>query len=353
MNNNEMKALYKQISSLLKELDFDSLWKGFSPYPFALYGEDKAVFEDEVITRPKDFYGNTSVVFRGKPIAIWNVVDSFVEDNRKLTSKIVHEMFHAEQSQRKDNRWANEEYGVRYDFDTLNLSIKAEENRLLALGLKGELSPEEAIARVVALRRYRREHFYKQFDYEMRTETMEGTAQFVESLALEKLSGKLYGDMINTICKHLTDVDYLLKLRFSCYDSGTAFLRLAYMSGIPIPYSLAESETVFDLLSKNLPAVEVELPILSSAVVEAVEKLMQERTEIISKALKWNCETIDAVVCGFDPLNTFFHNGMMYAKYLSVLEINGETQYLSCEHVFLADTYPKVTKVYKNPDSNE
>lgn len=52
------------------------------------------------------FCANTSIVYEGEQIAIWNVTDEL--PTTKLVSKIVHEMFHGYQTLQGWNCFADE-----------------------------------------------------------------------------------------------------------------------------------------------------------------------------------------------------------------------------------------------------
>ena len=74
----DLKNWYDRVREQLDRLDFPALWAGFAPCPFALYTHDTAVLNGEVMPRPAEFYGNTSVCRQGEYLAIWNMeADSF------------------------------------------------------------------------------------------------------------------------------------------------------------------------------------------------------------------------------------------------------------------------------------
>ena len=61
----DLKNWYDRVREQLDRLDFPALWAGFAPCPFALYTHDTAVLNGEMMPRPAEFYGNTSVCRQG------------------------------------------------------------------------------------------------------------------------------------------------------------------------------------------------------------------------------------------------------------------------------------------------
>ena len=91
----DLKNWYARVREQLDRLDFPALWAGFAPCPFALYTHDTAVLNGEVMPRPAEFYGNTSVCRQGEYLAIWNMEADPPADVAGLAASLVHEMFHS------------------------------------------------------------------------------------------------------------------------------------------------------------------------------------------------------------------------------------------------------------------
>lgn len=66
----DLKNWYDRVREQLDRLDFPALWAGFAPCPFALYTHDTAVLNGEMMPRPAEFYGNTSVCRQGEHLAV-------------------------------------------------------------------------------------------------------------------------------------------------------------------------------------------------------------------------------------------------------------------------------------------
>lgn len=141
-----MKELYSKIYHNLQKIDFESIWHGFSPCGFALYDEHKVYFFDQ--TQPVDnrFLGNTSILYNGKPLAIWKVTNPNLQDPILLTAKIVHEIFHSFQKEQHEERFPDDLMMLSYPDDAVIHTIRQEENKLLAsIFLESDTSKKEAI----------------------------------------------------------------------------------------------------------------------------------------------------------------------------------------------------------------
>ncbi len=61
---------WHQIDSLLRNIEFNKLWKGFNRYKFALYDDEKVYFGSEETKVDNRFIGNTAIDYDGEMIAI-------------------------------------------------------------------------------------------------------------------------------------------------------------------------------------------------------------------------------------------------------------------------------------------
>ena len=184
----ELHEYYSEINSRIEKIDFDALWKDFKPLRFALYNDKKCFFDGQYIEKTDDFFANTAIEFNGEVIAIWNVSEP--TDSDVLTSKIVHEMFHGFQTISGEKRYADEMDALfEYCYSNENLSVKAEENRLLS-----ELAEHFDYAKFtgfLGLRKMRAEQFEYEFRYETSIEQIEGTANFVEQIGRASCRGRV------------------------------------------------------------------------------------------------------------------------------------------------------------------
>ncbi len=219
--NMNLEKLYHEVDKAISGLDLKSVWPGFEPLRFALYDDEKCFFAGEYIEKTDAFCANTSIVYEGEQIAIWKVSEAL--DIPVLTSKLVHEMFHGFQTLKGWDCWPDEiEALFRYEYDAKNLSIKLRENELL-LGLLDGFDGEK-LKELLSLRKLRSEKYPYQFMYEVRTEEIEGTANYVEWQVLKRLDEGKARELTGRMRAEMTDADRLFPIRISCYYTGALMI---------------------------------------------------------------------------------------------------------------------------------
>lgn len=130
----DLKNWYDRVREQLSRLDFPALWAGFAPCPFALYTHDTAILNGEVMPRPAEFYGNTSVCRQGEHLAIWNMEADPPADVAGLAASLVHEMFHSFQFRCGEQGWPDDLVLAAAKPQPAFLALRAQEHRALAGG---------------------------------------------------------------------------------------------------------------------------------------------------------------------------------------------------------------------------
>ncbi|MBQ6559834.1 MAG: hypothetical protein IJL85_03290 [Erysipelotrichaceae bacterium] len=218
----ELETIYREIESRLNQIDYSVLYRGFSSFPFALYDEKQAFLNEGYIEKPAEFIGNTSVRYEGKEIAIWNIMEE-VADYDLLTSKIVHEMFHAYQHVCNEKRWADEQGAlVKYHYDEMNVSLRLREGECFRKCL-AEDSVDD-FYQLISLRKSRRDLFPYEYDYESRIEQIEGSAHYVELSALKQLDETKADRQWTKLLSEIQDPSRYFPVRSVTYLTGAAFL---------------------------------------------------------------------------------------------------------------------------------
>ena len=218
----DLAEAYRESEKRLSGIDFPLLFRGFHRFPFALYDETRAYTAGEMIDKPAEFLGNTSVMFRGAHTAIWDLTGN-TYDFDTLTSKIVHEMLHAFQNASGETRWADERAAlVKYRYDAENISVRLEEADLMEKCLS-EYAPD-AFSRLLALRKARADRFPYAYDYESRVEQIEGSAHSVELAALAQLDPEKAALFRKRLFSELSDPARYFPVRAVTYLSGAAFI---------------------------------------------------------------------------------------------------------------------------------
>lgn len=81
-----MRDLYAKVGERLGAVAFDRIYKGFSPFDFALYNSDNVYLSNTVIPYDRRFVGNTCIEYEGRWIAIWAVDQPGAEDPETLAA---------------------------------------------------------------------------------------------------------------------------------------------------------------------------------------------------------------------------------------------------------------------------
>ena len=162
-----MKNIHLGINHRLAKVDFNRIYPGFHYFRFAIYNNTRVYFQDSEIPWDTRFTGNTAIKYNGAWIAIWNL-NAPASNLDSLTSKIIHEMFHAYQNEMGDTRWPDEIVGAFYPRDLRNFELKYREDLLLAS--LADKFDKAAWQEFKTLRTSRIRLYPKAVDYEIKTE---------------------------------------------------------------------------------------------------------------------------------------------------------------------------------------
>ena len=218
----DLASIYREIAKRVEKADFSALWKGFSPLKFAVYTDADCFFDGGYIPKTDAFCANTSIRYGGESIAIWHIEEE-PRDLDALAASIIHEMFHAFQTNSGEHRWANEiEALFRYEYAAENLSGKLAEARCICEAL--ESGSRGACQELLRLRKARAERYPYEYDYEARVEQVEGSAEFVEIRALSQLSPEKGEAAWRKVLDQIADPANYFPIRPICYKVGAAVL---------------------------------------------------------------------------------------------------------------------------------
>lgn len=216
----------------------------------------------------------------GEYIAIWNVIEEM--DDMILTSKIIHEMFHAFQMQNGESRFPNEfEALKRYQYTAENLAIKWEENKLISK-LVQEFQEEE-FEKLLALRKYRSLHFEYEYRYEAAIEQIEGTANYVELNALKQLSEEKYKNSLHELQQEIQRCDCMIPIRVISYPVGALCFQILKENKITYFEKFTKEPTMVSILADTEP-YQGAMP-KDEAFQTVVASYYEETEKIIQKAL--------------------------------------------------------------------
>lgn len=331
-----LEELYQQICDNIQKIKFDLIWEDFTPTKFALYNESECFFDGKYIEKTADFVANTSIFYKGEYIAIWNVMGT--PNVTELTSKIVHEMFHAFQNANHWNICVNElDSLMHYRYDEENLSIKLQENRLL-LDLYKSYNAEK-VELLARYRKYRQEKFPYEFQYESSIEKLEGSANYVEWQALKQLDSSKADELFASMTVQLSDCDFYFPIRISNYYSGALFYAVQFAE---------QATSVFEAKARGKDFSDI--PCKSDiAMKEAVLRYAEETESIVTKALGDNkvilAEPVELL--GLNVYNARRCKQYITSTYFVMFLKNGKQEMLNGNFIIKMLDDKTIEKVYE------
>ena len=336
-----LEALYNEVKVRLDRLDFDKLWLGFKPLKFALYTKDKVYFDGAYIPKTDSFCANTSINYNGEMIAIWFLEDENM-DMDILTSCMVHEMFHGYQNMNGWDYFPNEfEALVNYKYDSYNLSTKVIENRLLLEILKD--NDLDKLKNINSLRKIRSEVYPFEFEYEAKTQIIEGSANYVEWQVLKQLNKEKEALFINKMDNKLNDYSFYLPIRISEYFSG-ALLIDALLKENNYDYDgiihsiLNPKKEKMDLTLLNLKEV--------SSIIDSFYLNIHNKIE---EAIKNNKVVLEGeyTLVGYNCYDGVYLDSYLLSRYFVAYLDNNQVKYLYGDFVILVDENRNIKKIYE------
>lgn len=328
MPNMDLIKIYDMVNGLLNAIDFSALYKGFHKYGFALYNKQEIIISGKTIPYQEGFRGNTSIFYEGESIAIWNMELDPIDDPEHLAYCLVHEMFHCHQRANGETRYPSDLALLDYPDDEENFTNKYNENRYLT---------EAYITRdIVQLRKfaYIRENRYRRYPsmvcQEMKTETIEGLAEYVGLKALERINREKYDRIVAEYLDKLkAETGLLFDVRRISYFSGAIFFLCLDRFGFTVNHDFGSEKTAYEQNPIDI-AGEVAEVYHYDFVQTKLEALVKEREAKIkahiqrSKYIEYS-----ASIYGYDPMNMFRVGNLIYCSHFVSLEQSGEVRDLN------------------------
>lgn len=328
-----MRELYNKVLNNLEKINFEKLWGGFSRYEFALYSTKEVHFENKVIPWDIRFIGNTAIKYEDKYIAIWNVDYDLLNGNHDieiLSANIVHEMFHAFQYENGETRFPKDLVTLAYPDNVHNFCLKYEENKILSKAFHESnlTAKRQVLEKFYSIRINRQQIIGDMCKCEFLSETSEGIAEYVGTMALKQLSEKKHTERMKKYSEYLHNFSPLqLDIRRSSYYSGAVFLVVAHDLGINFEHVLSEqNKTVFEIINecfeyRKIDDLHPETALIEKAISEniarkkdLIDKFMQSSERIATKG--------DFYISGYDPMNMIkFNNKILCKTFISLTDI--------------------------------
>jgi len=171
-----------------------------------------------------------------------------------------------------------------------------------------------AWANFKAIRAYRRQHRHEAVDYEIETENIEGSAQFVELSALKQLSPNLYRKRLAKILSGLRSPEKIFDARLISYDTGSLIRMVTVDNNLHHPV-WAEEKPCTTITAHEVPGIREEFDKYFGAIDKKVQELLAgaEKLDIAGKTLT-----------GFDPYNVRSSGNYLYHPNFIGVTTDGE-----------------------------
>lgn len=343
-----LSDLHARVSARLSTVDFAAIHPGFHAYPFALYTEDSVCLNGRL--RPCDaaFRGNTAIEYEDEHIAIWNIEADPISDINLLAGQLVHEMFHCHQRALGKARWPSDLAMLAAPEDAAFYRMKHHEHRLLASAY--EQADASAFREFAAVRQARENAFPCAVEQELYAETIEGAAEYAGLAALRMLDSGLFAQQVQMHLSHLRAQDgRLFDARRLCYSSGAVQMVTLERLGQPPKNDLCSP---LPLWTQNAPAPSAApcpIPEYDSIVPALHARKTEQRRTIDGFIHRSAFIPREASICGYDPMNMFRADGMIFCSHFVCL-CQGETiEFIShpAVLVLVPGTHDQITGYYK------
>lgn len=321
----DMRQLYNAVNTILNMIDFNALFEGFYKYGFALYTSEEIIIEGKVLPYQDEFRGNTSIFYEGEYIAIWNMEFDPIDDPERLAYCLIHEMFHCHQYTNNETRYPSDFELLNYPDDIENFVNKYNENKYLADAY--EQRDVELLRKFVYIREIRYKIYPSMVRQELKAETLEGMAEYIGLKALESINAEKYRTIVSDYLEKLkAESDLLFDIRRISYFTGTIFFLCLEQFGFSVNNVFDSEETVYEQNRIDITDVTVEI-ISYSFILNDYKQLRQEKKAKVEDHIKHSkyIES-DAFICGYDPMNMFRIDDVVFCSYFVCINENDEVK---------------------------
>lgn len=280
-----------------------------------------------MIPRPDVFRGNTAVNYVGGYIAIWGIDSDPVVDPERLAYHMVHEMFHCHRFANGEARYPDDLAMLNYPDDALNFTRKYREDLCLADAF--EHKNAEKLREFSAIRALRAEAFPTAVREELKTETIEGMAEYVGLRALRRIAPDKFDSVLDGYLDVLReDGGLLFNVRKMCYYSGVVFFLCLEMSEIPVRNDFTDSATAYESGPIDISGVNV-----NAGTSETVERgflsyKKKKEAAVAAHAANSAYTECRALICGYDPMNMLRSGTLIYCSHFVFLKCGDEIKRL-------------------------
>jgi len=318
-----MLQLYNAVNTILDTIDFNALFAGFRKYRFALYTSKDIIIDGKITPYQDGFRGNTSILYEGESIAIWNLEFDPVDDPERLAYCLIHEMFHCHQHANGETRYPSDFELLNYPDDAENFIKKYNENRYLADAL--QRNDMGSFRKFACVREDRYKMYPSMVCQEWKAETLEGMAEFVGLKALEYINAEKYRTIVTDYLGKLrAQSNLLFDIRRISYYTGTVFFLCLEQFGFSINNAFDSEQTAYEQNRIDSCAATAEI-LPCDFVLDGFSRLVKEKDAIIKEHIEHSTYfESHASICGYDPMNMFRVGNIVYCSHFVCLDENGD-----------------------------
>ena len=342
----DLLTVYNEVNKVLDALDFNALYTGFHKYRFAIYNSKEICLDGIVIPYDKSFMGNTSKLYNGEYIAIWNIELDTIDDTDTLAYNLVHEMFHCHQNTNHESRFPSDLSLLNYPNDIDNYSKKHNENVYLTSAY--EHCDVEQFKKFVMIRNQRLDTYPDKVRHELKTETIEGLAAFVGLKALNIISREKFASQVQSYIDALNAESTLLfDIRRISYFTGAIFFLCLNIFGYGIKNDFNSSITAYEQNPISTDGVIVSISTYDF-IVQKYSELAEKKEAIVAEHIaRSQYVECDAFIFGYDPMNMFRIRNLVYCDHFIFLNENDQISHICDATVLeLADNSDYAVKGY-------
>ncbi|VEU80031.1 hypothetical protein [Haploplasma axanthum] len=323
----KLEIIYKNINEKLEKLNFEEIWPNFKKYKFAIYSSKEVCINGEIIPYNESFIGNTAIKYQDELIAIWNYEMDPVYDIDILTASLVHEMFHCFQMENGEARYPNDLEILMYPNELSNYQAKLNENKVLVDSLNGN----KKLDLFVSIRNYRYKLIGTNIINEYKTETIEGTAEYVFLVALKQLSNDKYLERVLIYKENIINMNLIFDIRRISYYVGALYYLLLDQNGIDFKsFSFKSKRTVYELIKRNEVESYDNLVIDSELKVIFNELVLKRKMKVnVFKKLEKTDLNTKYQIKGYDPMNMFMYNEYIFCSHFILIGNEKENIYIN------------------------
>lgn len=321
----DLKTIYQETEKRIQCLNFDAIFPGFRPYLFAVYNGQEVCMHGKLMPYEECFCGNTAINYHGEYLAIWDVECDPPVDMDSFAASLVHEMFHCHQFSCGEERFPSDLAILAHPGNLEYFSILFHENQYLADAfVQGDLHAAE---RVAAYRKQRQRLDPVLTEQQLKTETIEGMAEYAGLRALRMLNPGAFSCLTERYLQILRANDSrILDIRRISYYTGAIYFLMLEKLGKSVVNDFKSKVLAYE---QNPVDADTEAePVPACPELEQnYHAFTQERQATLSAFLK-NARYLhrNGVICGYDPMNMFRLKNLVYCSHFVRISENGKEQ---------------------------